>query len=140
MSTFSVLNDEMDVGQINFQFPRLSNQASYADITTVTTPQVLPLDVVFVFCNAASGTFNLVLPPPLVGKNLFIVTRQGAAVSSQNRDAVALPLIVDIENDPNASSPTLQSTILSAAAAAWVHLVGNGKHWVAVSKKLQAPN
>ena len=138
MSTFSVSNDEMDVGYINFQFPRLSNQASYADITTVTTPQVLPLDVVFVFCNAA-GTFNLVLPPPLVGRDLFIVTKAAGAVSSQNSSGVAVSNIVDIENDPNASSPTLQSTILSATAGAWVHLVGNGRYWVAVSKKQQSP-
>ena len=141
MSTFSVSNDEMDVGHINLQFPRLSNQSvlSYADITTVTTPQVLPQDVVFVYCNAAAGTFNLVLPAPLAGRDLFIVTRQTAAVSSQNASGVALPLIVDIENDPNASSPTTQATILPATGGSWVHLVGNGRLWVAVAKSVLLP-
>jgi len=141
MSTFSVSNDEMDVGHLNLQFPRLSNQSvsSYADITTVTTPQLVPNDAVFVFCNAAAGTFNLVLPQPLVGRDLFVVTRQGAAVSSQNSSGVALSNIVDIENDPNASSPTTQSTILTSTGGAWVHLVGNGKHWVAVAKSLLLP-
>ena len=139
MSTFSVSNDEMDVGHINLQFPRLSNQSvsSYADITTVTTPQVLPQDVVFVYCNAAAGTFNLVLPAPLVGRNLFIVTRNTAAVSSQTASGVAS--IVDIEFDPNVSTPTTQATILPATAGAWVHLVGNGKFWVAVAKSTPNP-
>ena len=143
MSTFSVSNDELDVGYINFQCPRVSTQASYANITTITTPQVLPLDAVFVFCAASgAGTINLVLPAPIAGKNLFIVNRNttATAVNSQNSSGVAVSIIVDIENDPNALSPTLQSTILgSAASGTWVHLVGNGKYWVAVAKSLLAP-
>lgn len=137
MSTFSVSNDEMDVGRINQQFPRLSDQSSYADITTVTTPQVLSQDVVFVYCNAAAGTFNLVLPNPLVGRDLFIVTRSTAAVSSQNSSGVAISNIIDVENDPNGS--TSQATILPATAGAWVHLVGNGRFWVAVAKSVLLP-
>ena len=143
MSTFSVSNDELDVGYINFQCPRVSTQASYANITVTGTPQVLPLDTVFVFCAASSGgTINLVLPPPIAGKNLFIVNRNttATAVNSQNSSGGAVSIIVDIENDPNVLSPTTQATILSSAVGGtWVHLVGNGKHWVAVAKPLLAP-
>ena len=140
MSTFLVSNDEMDFGHLNIQFPRVSSQLSYADITTLTTPQVVS-DAVFVFCKGSgAGTINLVLPATSVGRNLFIVNRAtNVAINSQNSSGSAISNIVDVENDPNASTPTVQNTILASGATGWVHLVGNGRYWVAVSKSAQAP-
>ena len=142
MSNLSIVNNDLDVNALNYFNPKYSKQDSYAVLTTATTPQVLSNETVFVFCNnSSSGVINLVLPSlSPAGKNLFIVTRNAFAVSSQTAAGVANSVIIDIENNPNATTPILQNTILPiSTAGAWVHLVSNGTYWVAVSKSVLLP-
>jgi|LakMenE18May11ns_1017448.scaffolds.fasta_scaffold9722504_2 hypothetical protein len=130
MSALSIVNDDLLASGMNsLVIPnRYSNQNSYANVAATYT--VLPNEK-FIFCNVAT---TLTLPSAALnqGRNLIIVQRAAFLVSSASSN------FIDIENNPNAATPTTQTGLISAAGS-WVHIVSNGAFWVAVSKSVVAP-
>ena len=118
-------------GLISFSDIKNSSQSSYA--VKVGLTYTVAADELVLFINGSTPSFTLTLPSPNLcfGRNLFVVQRAAYPINVQ------ASTFIDIEEDANGT--TTQTGLLPAGNGGWVHLVSNGKYWVAVSKSTASP-
>lgn len=121
-------------GLISFSDIKNSSQSSYAVKTDVT--YTVGDELVLFINGGTSGTpsVTLTLPSPNLwfGRNLFVVQR-----SSSYPINVQASTFIDVDQDANGTST--QTGLLPLGSGGWVHLVSNGRYWVAVSKSTALP-
>lgn len=106
-------------------------KALYQDFSTKSgNYTVAPSDVFVIF--TAAATITLPSPADNAGRSLIVLTRGANAIST----SASVPY-VDIEVDP--VSGATQTTLLTAGAGNWVHLMSNGNRWIAIAKNLATP-
>jgi hypothetical protein len=142
--SFSITNDRASSTSLKSiaSASKISTQANYTVITG--TSYEVKSDEVFLIVSVSTVTTpathtTLTLPSAAssAGRDLIIVNR---ANTNTNLLKSSISNIVDIENDPNVASPTTQADILPCVTGGtWVHLVSDGRNWVAVAKNVAAP-